>query len=182
MSYFGDRINLLSKLKKEAIGAEIGVWKGEFSRVILEQTKPQKLYLIDPWEFQSEYPERMYGGKIAKNQNDMDNIYRDVAFQFGERGDVEIVKKKSDVAMSLLPDRYLDWVYIDGNHHYEFVKNDLVISLKKVKFGGMITGDDYNWGKEYGYPVKIAVHDFVFENKIQHCLSIIGSSQFIIKL
>ena len=40
-------------LPKNGIGAELGVFKGVFSSVLLETTKPKKLHLIDPWYFLS---------------------------------------------------------------------------------------------------------------------------------
>jgi len=50
-----------------------------------------------------------------------------------------------------LPDNYLDWAYIDGNHLYEFVKADIAFYTRKVKPGGFILGDDYmdtDWWKD----------------------------------
>jgi cephalosporin hydroxylase len=40
-------------------------------------------------------------------------------------------------------DEYFDWIYIDGNHQYEFVLLDLESYYPKVKAGGSIVGDDY---------------------------------------
>ena len=76
------RLKLLKKMPKHAVCAEIGVWKGTFSKHILKATKPKKLHLIDPWAFQSEFPERLYGGIAAKSQADMDLIYQSVKRQF----------------------------------------------------------------------------------------------------
>ena len=39
-----------------------------------------------------------------------------------------------------------DWIYVDGNHLYEFVRADLELSLRKARRGGFITGDDYQDG------------------------------------
>ena len=38
---------------------------------------------------------------------------------------------------------YFDWIYIDGNHTYEYVKQDLEGYRPKVKPGGYMAGDDY---------------------------------------
>ncbi|MDP3697256.1 MAG: class I SAM-dependent methyltransferase, partial [Candidatus Taylorbacteria bacterium] len=38
----------------------------------------------------------------------------------------------------------LDFVYIDGNHSYDYVKKDLELYWDKVKKGGALTGDDFN--------------------------------------
>jgi hypothetical protein len=49
-------------MSKGSVCAEIGVWKGDYSDLILTITSPKKLHLIDPWEFQSEFSERMWWG------------------------------------------------------------------------------------------------------------------------
>ena len=44
------RIAVLEKyIPKGGIGVELGVFKGRFSEVLLKNTKPKLLYLIDPW-------------------------------------------------------------------------------------------------------------------------------------
>ncbi|HIF08442.1 MAG TPA: hypothetical protein EYQ81_00345 [Sneathiellales bacterium] len=60
---------LLDRLAKNAVCAEIGVWKGDFSAQILKITAPKQLHLVDPWKFQSQFPRRLYGGAGAANQN-----------------------------------------------------------------------------------------------------------------
>lgn len=168
-------------MPKGAICAEIGVWKGDFSDRILSITSPKKFHLIDPWEFQSEFSERMYGGSVAKNQSDMDVIYQSVIRRFSHRPNVILNKGKSDKILEDFEDNYFDWVYIDGNHYYEYVLSDLNYCLQKVKSGGLISGDDYNWGEKYGFPVKQAVLDFIHENNLEKRLKILVS-QFIIKI
>ncbi|MGH7859695.1 MAG: hypothetical protein ACREQY_20400, partial [Candidatus Binatia bacterium] len=77
------RAFLLRMLPRDAVCAEIGVWKGELSRRILDKTSPRRLHLIDPWLFQPEFPTRIYGGGAAKSQGDMDEIYRAVVAELG---------------------------------------------------------------------------------------------------
>ena len=43
------RSDFLSRLPKDAVCAEIGVFRGEFSRQILEIKAPRELHLIDGW-------------------------------------------------------------------------------------------------------------------------------------
>lgn len=78
----GRRRQLLRLLPKESIGAEIGVWKGDFSEEILRLVRPRELHLIDPWMFQLGFASRWYGGAIAKSQIDMDLIYQNVLQRF----------------------------------------------------------------------------------------------------
>ncbi len=59
-------------------------------------------------------------------------------------------------------DNYFDWIYVDGDHSYEFVKKDLELFFPKVKSGGYITGDDYVWwGPFLGFGVKKAIDQFL---------------------
>ena len=45
-----DRVKLLELLPKHGIVAEVGVFRGEYSELILKWSNPEKLYLIDLWE------------------------------------------------------------------------------------------------------------------------------------
>jgi len=40
-------------------------------------------------------------------------------------------------------DEYFDFVYIDGNHIFNYVANDIYYWLKKIRVGGIIAGHDY---------------------------------------
>ncbi len=178
------RMKLLKRLPKSSIGAEIGVWKGEFSVKILEVAAPKELHLIDPWQFQGEFPERMFGGTVAKEQKDMDDIYESVKRKFADRNNVTFHRGFSDQVLDEFPDDYFDWIYVDGNHYYEYVMKDLQLSLQKVKPGGFITGDDYTWGysaegKDH-HPVEQAVQEFAQEKGLAERLEVFDT-QFIIQ-
>src|SRR5438093_2529622 len=41
--------------KKGGIGAEIGVFRGHFSDILLEKLRPSKLYLVDHWTLEGSY-------------------------------------------------------------------------------------------------------------------------------
>jgi hypothetical protein len=170
---------LLESLPKHGVCAEIGVWKGRFSQMILEYAQPKRLYLIDPWSFQPEFAERKYGGKSAEAQDDMEEIYRNIRETLGARSEVEIIRDYSTEAAEEIPDGSLDWVYIDGNHHYDYVKEDLETYHTKVKKNGYIIGDDYQWGEEHDYPVKRAVDEFIDAGKAE--IQSIDHDQFLLK-
>ena len=172
------RLKLLNLMPSGAVCAEVGVWKGEFSRQILEVTRPSKLHLIDPWSYQPKFPDRIYGGKVAGSQEDMETIFLNVCSQFEQHAEVEINRGYSDDILSQFDDEYFDWLYIDGNHYYEYVLQDLRLGWQKLKPGGLLVGDDYNWGKREGYPVRRAVADFMRQTGIVEKPKMIRS-QFI---
>lgn len=175
------RGHLLAHLPKNARCAEIGVWKGKFSDRIMTESQPQELHLIDPWAFQSEFSDRIFGGASATGQSDMDAIYRDVCAKFAANENVMVHRGYSDAILPQFEDNYFDWVYIDGNHHYEYVLQDLRLCMAKVKESGIIAGDDYTWGRKYDYPVRRAVKDFLKEIGYKGKLRLF-QSQFIIRL
>jgi hypothetical protein len=125
----------------------VGVYKGDFSELILE-CEPRKLHLIDPWKFEPDpaYAGSWYGGPLGQSQAKMDGIYMSVVNRFRsaiQEDIVEIHRDTSAECCSQFPDNYFDWIYIDGNHQYEFVKRDLEMFVPTVKRHGLIAGDDY---------------------------------------
>lgn len=156
---------LLEMLPKNSIGAEIGVHLGEFSARILEVVAPRRLYLIDPWEHQTgdEYVNAWYGGEAEGGQAEMDSRYAAIQRRFANQiagGQVSICRGYSSEELEKLDDESLDWVYIDGNHLYDFVKVDLEVSFRKVKQGGLVCGDDYTDGGWWKGGVKRAVDEY----------------------
>jgi hypothetical protein len=157
---------LLCKMPARSICAEIGVHEGDFSEQILSAVEPEKLHLIDPWEHQDEpsCQESRYGNLGLQGQDTMDSRYKQVAERFARQvreGAVEIHRSFSDVAAGEFQPDYFDWVYIDGNHLYEYVKQDLELYFPKVKAGGYLTGDDYGVRGWWENGVQKAVDEFV---------------------
>jgi hypothetical protein len=167
-------------MPKNAVCAEVGVWKGKFSKRIIRNTSPNKLHLIDPWSFQPDFPMRKFGGKHARTQEDMDRIFEGVQRRFRRIPAVSIHRRCSEEALGEFRDGYLDWIYLDGNHAFEFITKDLELSFSKVRSGGFISGDDYTWGRKTGFPVEKAVRKFVEEKNLRDHIEILGS-QFIIE-
>lgn len=174
----------LSMMPIDAVCGEIGVWKGNFSNFVLTFSNPKSFHLIDPWKYQTEFGDRLFGGSIAQEQKDMDDIFEQVKRRFADRSNVHFHRKFSDEAVLDFSDEYFDWVYVDGNHYYEFVLNDLNNYFAKVKKGGFLTGDDFNWtSKELNgdRPVKRAVKDFIESKKNEITLFKRFGSQYLIK-
>jgi len=176
------RERVLEMLPKDSVGAEIGVHRGDFSFRVLNIVKPKKLHLIDPWKHEESntYKEAMYGGKAGGGQAEMDNRCDSVRRRFDSEirsGQIVIHRDFSSNVLGIFPDGYFDWVYIDGNHLYEFVRQDLELSLTKTKPGGYITGDDYQAGGWWHGGVKKAVDEFVQKNPVQ--LVTISNGKFV---
>jgi hypothetical protein len=54
-----------------------------------------------------------------------------------------MIRSLSNQSVSLFEDESLDFIYIDGNHSYESVKEDMNIWFPKLKKGGLFAGHDY---------------------------------------
>lgn len=179
---------LLDLLPKNSVGAEIGVWEGEFSKAINEVVKPSKFYLVDPWKFMKEYPDRWYGGFIGDglvgdgyhSQKDMDGLYNQVKKMFTEAPNVEFLRIFSNQLPQYILANTLDWVYIDGDHSYHQVLGDLELSFNLVKKGGYITGDDWSKNNDIAKAVEMFIKtmgsDKITENIYPE------SRQFILKI
>jgi hypothetical protein len=170
---------LLTKLPQKSIGAEIGVFKGEFSKIILDVVNPALLYLIDPWK-----GEIISGDKNGKNITSIKgDWYYDnyILPKFSSENRITILRNKSTI-LETFDNYFLDWIYIDANHDFESVNYDLHLSFAKVKKNGCIMGHDYD---PINYPgVVRAVTEFCWEKKlkIDYITEEDGCPSFLIKL
>jgi predicted O-methyltransferase YrrM len=91
----------------------------------------------------------------------MDHIHQVVVDRFKDRHEVRVHRATSHDAAASFPNGFFDWVYIDGDHSYEAVRQDLSDWSPKVKSGGLVVGDDLNWKDESGaQSVRRAVEEF----------------------
>lgn len=134
------RDDLLDILPKNSIGAELGVFKGQFSETILRVVKPSMLYLVD------KFPKRARSGdKDGKNieQVNLLEYYESVLLpKYRDADNVTLIKGSTDL-LSSLDDDHLDWCYIDADHSFGGVTKDINLMKLKVKKGGWITGHDF---------------------------------------
>ena len=125
--------------KSDLVGIEIGSYAGESAEMFLESKAFLKLYCIDPWK-------EHYDPKDAAGENG--GIHMAEEF-FNKRfeGNHVIIKVKfmSSEVVDMFGDESIDFVYIDGNHTYNAVKEDIKNYLPKVKKGGIISGHDYGF-------------------------------------
>ena len=168
---FGHRAFLLKLLPAGSIGAEIGVYRGRFSAQILQLVRPRVLHLVDPWQHEEGevYRNALFGGRSRGGQAGMDACLARVRSKFaGEitAGRVVIHRGFSGDVLSRFADAHFDWIYIDGNHLFEFVRLDLELAWRKTRAGGVICGDDYVDGGWWKGDVRKAVDGFVCERSI----------------
>ena len=153
-----DRLELINVMSTElpmGIGVEVGTFKGEFSKEILRRWRGT-LYMVDVWnELGDEYIDasnhkNFEGGVYGECMNNIKG--------FEDRG--IMVRATSKKASELFEDNSLDFVYIDANHAYDFVKEDIQLWYPKVKSGGFIGGHDIDQTEEFN-GVRKAVDELI---------------------
>ena len=137
--------------RKNLIGIEIGCYAGESTSVFLRSNAFRKFYCVDPW-----IPD--YDSKTVITRNDLIEAEKVFDRKFANSDIVTKVKMKSDDAVSLFANASIDFLYIDGDHNYESVRNDILHYVPKVKSDGIISGHDYTSTKWTG--VKQAVDEY----------------------
>ena len=142
-------VNLFKKLGYRK-GAEIGVEKGRFARTLFDGIPNLKMYLIDPY--------KNYKGQKIREGNDECKKH---AHELMSGCDVVWLEELSESAVSKIKDKSLDFVYIDGNHKYDWAMLDIILWQRKVRSGGIVAGHDYLTDKKpYTRDVKRAVDDY----------------------
>lgn len=146
----------LSKLLAEfklTKGVEVGVADG-IHALDLCQTIPKIEFIgVDPyvkyhWKRSTEEHERCFQEAVEKLRP----------------FNAKIIRATSMDAVRTIPDNSLDWVYIDGNHEFDFVMQDLIEWSKKVRTGGIVSGHDYY--RFRGAGVVEAVNAYTYAHQI----------------
>ena len=193
-----DSRHIMHAIRPNTIGAEIGVWMGNTSTQFLKKGL-KKLYMVDSYSVEpyKENTERSYQEYIAKYQpitgefseagfqRFYDRVYNEVKERFQDP-EVEICRMTSDRWFEQFQNYmldFLDWIYIDGDHSYEGCLRDLENSLKVVRQGGLILGDDYGWpnAKWFKPGVTKAVDEFINKHKFTKMLRH-GETQYEIRI
>jgi hypothetical protein len=156
------------------IGVEIGTHFGNNAKQILNRMDIKMLYLIDPYISYKEYPEGKRWENLFGSFENAEEVMNKKLRKYWRY--YTHIKKMSADAVDDIPDN-LDFVYVDGNHSYKYVLEDIELYYPKLKDGGVIGGDDFNnWDMS---EVTNAVLDFV--NKYNLQLYSFGSDWWVVK-
>ena len=165
------REKFLRMMPTQGMVAEIGVAAGEHALLMKQISKPNRLYLIDPWVGKNN---PNYAGSPAMQ------LITDAGVDILEEGEFDLTTHLDDVvamkeysveASRKFPNEFFDYVYIDADHSYEAVKEAIKHWYPKIKMGGYIAGHDYRHGGKSklaaGYGVVQAVHEFIDKNRLE---------------
>lgn len=138
-------------------GAEIGVERGNYSEVLCAKNPDLRLFCIDPWAV---YP----GYEDIQDQHTM-NVNLNLAKKRLAPYDCEIIRSTSKEAAKGFDPETLDFVYIDGNHTYDYALEDIRLWSGMVRNGGIVSGHDYVW-RRHGvstYDVRDALNQYFID-------------------
>lgn len=145
--------------------------RGLFSEHLLGYWKGRVLNCIDPWR---NFVPSAY---IEAKDNVPDDVHKTYCAEtvarlahFGRHA--QILRPTSVEAARTFTEGTLDFVFIDAQHYYAAVKQDLQTWYPKIKKGSLLCGHD--WPLGYGpphYGVKKAVVEFAGANEFNVSVS-----------
>lgn len=157
-------------------GAEIGVLEADNSVAMLQANPRLELLCVDPWQCYEAYHD-------YRRQSKMDAYYEAAILKTEPYDDrCRLVRVYSMDAARDVPDESLDLVYIDGNHEFDFVMEDIITWSRKVRPGGVVSGHDYyrtrqEWiGRQRTSRMQVidAVEAYRAAHRIDHLITVGG--------
>ncbi len=127
---------------------------------------------MDPYRKYDEFTS--YSGHSQEDWTDIERKMR-VSLNIGEDGcgtyhdqPLRFMKLFSSAASLEVDDDSLDFVYADGNHEYEYIKEDIELWYPKLKVGGWMMGHDWPVSEDSMYmTIKRAATEFVEANGLE---------------
>lgn len=119
--------------------AEIGCAFGGFSKIMLSAWNGKNYFMVDPWTAQRADVYREKQEEPWKYERWFEECS---AIAAGDKR-VSVMRSYSHDAAKLIQDDSLDCCFIDGNHSFEAVSEDLFDWWPKVRSGGLFSGHDF---------------------------------------
>lgn len=155
------RLDLIRMLPAGSTIAEVGVWRGYLSNEILSIPNFKHVWLIDSWRRRDDYTDPLADAATDHEAN-FQETKRNIRGHDGG-GRYTIIRADSLDAAKQFADGSLTAVYLDGNHSYHAVSDDLRAWSRVVGPQGHILGHDHvesDQGRKWGFGVVRAVADF----------------------
>lgn len=179
------RLDLWIKILRAAnvkLMAEVGVWKGDVAKKILENCEfIEKYYMIDPW---ANLPDWNKPCNVA--QEVFDTAYSEALekTKFASKKTV-VLRGRTKEIIDRIPDNSLDFAYIDGDHTLRGITIDLIKLLPKIKEGGLIGGDDFTntpWQHDFRYePTLVCPFSIYFSEAMDLPIVALPFNQFLLE-
>lgn len=136
LNCLGELISYINSFQntKELTMVEIGSYIGESTTLFAKHF--EQVISIDP--FINDYDET----DDACSHADFEDVYIKFLSNIDKFRNIMHIRHPSKITIKWLSTP-VDFVYIDGNHLYEFVKEDIINYLPLIKQNGFIGGHDY---------------------------------------
>ena len=162
------RQDILPLLPVGGVFVEIGVGLGHFSAMIMDICRPELFIGIDIFTI---HEAAMSWGRPTIeifNGKTHEEFYRDQFKRAIATGRMRVIAGDSSESLAKFDDASIDVAYVDANHAYDFVRNELALLNRKVNGAGWIVLNDYTVGAATGggfkrYGVIQATHEFMVE-------------------
>ena len=129
---------------------------------LFEESDENKSEVIPNTSFSNPFKSLFF--KYVKKQNPYSKeAVEDLLKKF--KNNVSLIKGNSNLILRKIDMSKIDYVFLDGGHAYETVKNDLECCLDVINSNGIVMCDDYNFG--HLPDVKNAIDDFVKANNFK---------------
>jgi len=153
---YSDREEFVLSLNSNISILEIGTLAGDYADLLLK-INPKQLDLLDTYKSNDIH---------GLNRFDSNNHYDYIINKYKNKDNVRPLKGFSDLVLPVLNKKYYDYIYIDADHKYESINNDLYNAIKLLKENGIIGLNDYLMfdknNNEYG--TVFAVNKFLHDN------------------
>ena len=140
------------------IAAEIGVRSGENAHGILAAFPIKYLILVDSYIAYNDE------GSTISQANQNVELWRMLTRLRDNLHRVVFMQMTSVEANKFFQDNFFDYIYIDADHSYEHIKQDIGLWYPKVKKNGVLAGHDYNVSSYQG--IVKAVNEFIDVNNL----------------
>jgi hypothetical protein len=138
------------------VGVEVGTEQGKFAEEICRDNPGVLLTCVDPYQAYDRYEQH-------QTQDKLDRFYGEAKARLAPHG-VHIMRRPSVEAAALFEHESLDFVFIDANHAYEYVRDDIAAWAPVVRRGGMVAGHDYKPEGQERKPLPFGVIQAVTEH------------------
>jgi predicted O-methyltransferase YrrM len=140
---------------------EVGVYRASFTQTLASRARNMEIIGVDAWT--------TYDGYKDYEPNHLETeAYRDAHIRAERWPNIKLIKGWSKDIAPTIEDNSLDYLFIDANHEYAWVVEDLHLWAKKVKPGGIVMGHDYFVMKKLNFGVIQAVNGWVETHHIKH--------------
>jgi hypothetical protein len=161
---------------------EIGVWKGDYAKGILEKCDfIKRYYMIDPWA-----PLPDWNKPFNDPSMQFDTIFEEAMTKTAfAASKIVVLRGRTKEVIDEIPDNSLDFAYIDGDHTLRGIVIDLIRLHPKIKQGGLIGGDDFIntlWQHDIRYePTMVCPLSIYFAEAMNMPITALPFHQFLIE-